>query len=71
MREYTLVGTNGNAYAVIGYVRGIMKLEGFSVEEIEAYTKRAKSMDYDNLLYESRKMVDLCNENRKKRREEL
>lgn len=64
-KEYTLVGINGNAFVVMGYVFSAMRKEGFSREEIDAYHKRATSGDYDNLLHESIAMVDKCNEKRK------
>ncbi len=62
--EYTLVGVNGNAFAVMGYVSRAMKKEGFSREEIDAYHERATSGNYNNLLRESIEMVDKCNEKR-------
>lgn len=60
-KKYTLVGVDGNAFAVMGYVQNAMRKSGFSKEEISAYLKRATSSDYNNLLAESVKMVDDCN----------
>lgn len=59
---YDLVGVNGNAFSVMGYVRNAMKETGFSRTEIEAYTKDAMSSDYDHLLTVSVEFVDKCNE---------
>ena len=59
---YDLVGVNGNAFSVMGYVRNAMKETGFSKTEIEAYTKDAMSSDYDHLLAVSVEFVDKCNE---------
>lgn len=66
MKEYTLIGIDGNAFAVMGYVQRIMKYEGFSVEEINEYIERATSGDYSHLLCESMNMVELCNKQHKK-----
>lgn len=59
---YDLVGIDGNAYSVMGYVRKAMKESGFSEQEIKAYTDDAMSGDYDHLLCVSVEMVDKCNE---------
>lgn len=59
---YTLEGIDGNAYAVVGYVRRAMKEVGFTKVEIEDFDTRAKSGDYDNLLHVSLEMVYECNE---------
>ena len=64
-KKYNLVGVDGNAFAVMGYVRSAMRAEGFSREEIEAYTKDAMSSDYNHLLAVSCDMVDECNSRRK------
>ena len=60
-RKYNLVGIDGNAFSVMGYVRNAMRAEGFSREEIEDYTKDATSSDYNHLLAVSCDMVDKCN----------
>lgn len=60
--KYCLVGVDGNAYAVMGYVRKAMKESGFSEQEIKAYLDDAMSSDYDHLLCVSIEMVDKCNE---------
>lgn len=58
-REYTLVGVNGNAFAIMGYVVHAMKLEHKSKDEIDAYIRNAKSSDYTHLMAVS---VDMCEE---------
>lgn len=58
-REYTLVGVNGNAFAIMGYVVRAMKLEHKSKDEIDAYIINAKSSDYTHLIAVS---VDMCEE---------
>lgn len=61
-KEYSLVGVDGNVFAVMGYVSRAMRREGFSSEEIDAYYERAKSSDYDNAIYQSVVMIDKVNE---------
>lgn len=58
-REYTLVGVNGNAFAIMGYVVRAMKLEHKSKDEIDAYIINAKSSDYTHLIAVS---MDMCEE---------
>lgn len=60
--KYCLVGIDGNAYAVMGYVRRAMKECGFEQSEINAYTSQAMSGDYNNLLCVSIEYIDKCNE---------
>jgi hypothetical protein len=62
MEKYCLVGVDGNAYAVMGYVRKAMKESGFNEQEINAYLDDAMSSNYDHLLAVSVEMVDKCNE---------
>lgn len=63
-REYTLVGVNGNAFAIMGYVVRAMKLEHKSKEEIDTYIRDAKSSDYTHLIAVS---MDMCEELNNKR----
>lgn len=62
--KYTLVGIDGNAFAVMGYVRDAMRKEGCSLEEQKAYTEDAMSGDYSHLLYVSMNMIEKLNEKR-------
>ena len=48
---YNLVGIDGNAYSIMGYV-----------SNIHDYITRATSSDYDNLLRVSIDMIDKLNE---------
>ena len=61
-KEYSLIGVNGNAFSIMGYVRQAMKETGFTKDEIEAYIKDATSGNYDHLLVVSRDMIEKCNE---------
>lgn len=56
-KKYTLVGVDGNAYAVMAYVRNAMQKEGKSNEEINNYLKDAQSDDYHHLIAVS---VEMC-----------
>lgn len=60
--NYTLEGIDGNAFAVVGYVRRAMKEQGFTKAEIDDFDACAKSSDYHHLICESVAMVDECNE---------
>ena len=60
---YDLVGVNGNAYSIMGYVAKAMRKEGRSEEEINSYYKEATSKDYQHLLCVSIKIIDELNEN--------
>lgn len=62
MKAYTLVGVDGNAFAIMGYVRSAMKSAKMTSQDIDAYTKDATSSDYDHLLVVSCKMIDKVNE---------
>lgn len=60
--KYDLVGVDGNAFCVMGYVMNAMKRERFTSQEIKEYHKKATSSDYHNLLCVSVEYVDKCNE---------
>ena len=61
-KTYSLVGIDGNAFSIIGYVSKAMKENGFSKHEIKIYQNEAMSGNYDNLLIVSMKMIDKINE---------
>ena len=60
-QKYNLVGIDGNAYSVMGYVIKAMKRERFSKSEIDDYRADAMSDDYNHLLSVSAEMIDKCN----------
>ena len=60
-QKYTLVGIDGNAFSVMGYVSNCMRQEGMSRQDIENYRKEAMSGDYNNLLAVSQDMIDFLN----------
>jgi len=61
MSNYSLIGIDGNAFSVMGYVTRAMRKEGKSKEEIDEYRAKAMSGDYNNLLLESQEVIDELN----------
>ena len=61
MEKYNLVGVDGNAYAIMGYVVKSMREQKFTLEEIEEYKKKAMASDYNNLLAVSIDYIEECN----------
>ena len=61
-QKYNLVGIDGNAYSIMGYVTNAMKEEGFSKAERDEYLRDAMSSDYNHLLCVSIDYVEQCNE---------
>ena len=59
--KYDLVGVDGNAFAVMGYILKAMKECKMSKEEQSDYQSKAMSGDYNNLLAVSIEMIDKCN----------
>jgi hypothetical protein len=45
-----LAGKDGNAFAILGCVRRVLKEAGYTPTEIEEFSKQAMSGDYDHLL---------------------
>ena len=49
-RNYSLVGQDGNAYALMFYLKKAMKECGRTNEQIAEVMEKAKSGDYNNLI---------------------
>ena len=62
MSKYDLVGVDGNAFSVMGYVVNAMRQCGMSKEERDKYKKAAMSSDYDHLICVSCDMIERCND---------
>ncbi len=45
-----VIGTNGNAFALIGIVQAALRLADVPADEIKAFTEEATAGDYDHLL---------------------
>ena len=61
MKAFTLVGVDGNAFSIMGYVCSAMESANMTTMDIDAYTKDATSYDYNHLLVVSCKMIDRVN----------
>lgn len=59
--KYTLVGVDGNAYCIMGYVVSALKQEKCSKDKIDEYVREATSGDYDNLIQVSIRVLDELN----------
>ena len=62
MKPYDLVGVDGNAFAVMGYVSNAMRRSGFTSKERDEYLADAQSDGYNHLLAVSVDMVEKVNE---------
>jgi len=54
-----LAGHDGNAFAIMGRVRGASRRAGVPEEELDRFTKEAQSGDYNNVLQTAMKWVDV------------
>lgn len=59
---YSLVGVDGNAFSIMGYVGKAMKECGKPKEEVDNYYALATSADYSHLLATSMNIIDELNE---------
>ena len=59
---YSLVGVDGNAYALMGYTQRAMKENGFDKADIDKMLKDATSGDYNNLICVCMDYIDKANE---------
>jgi len=54
-----LVGTDGNAFAILANMKSALRKHKVSGEDIEAFLKEAMSGDYDHLLQTCMKWVNV------------
>ena len=54
-----LVGTDGNAFSIIGKVQNALKRAKVPEKEIDEFRKEAMSGDYDNVLITCLKWVEV------------
>ena len=59
--KYSLIGVDGNAFAIMGYTARALKREGLRDKVDEMHT-RATSGDYNNLLCTCMEYIDMANE---------
>ena len=57
--QVQLVGTDGNAFTIIGKIMREMRNHGVNEKEINKYKKDSMSGDYDNVLRTAIKWVDI------------
>lgn len=60
--KYSLVGVDGNAYALMGYTMNAMEKEKFTSDEINAMISDAESGDYNHLICVCNSWIIKCNE---------
>lgn len=75
MKAFNLIGIDGNAFSIMGYVLNAMKVayrsttlpdrEQFGPEAQTAYQKSAMSGDYNSLICVSQKMIEKVNKSLK------
>ena len=61
MEKYTLVGVDGNAFAIMGYTARALKNEGLR-DQVDKMREEAMSSDYNHLIVVCMKYVDMANE---------
>lgn len=61
MPKYDLIGIDGNAFNILGYVTNAMRREHYSRDEIKAFREQATSDDYDYLLACAIQKIDEIN----------
>ena len=59
--KYSLVGIDGNAYAIMAYVKKAMQREQSSSTEIKKYLSSAMASDYPHLVTKSQEIIDQLN----------
>jgi hypothetical protein len=57
--EVQLVGTDGDAYAILGSVKKALKAAGVPAADVTEYFDEATSGDYDHLLQTTIKWVNV------------
>jgi hypothetical protein len=61
MGKYTLVGVNGNAFAIMGYTSKALKAERLG-DQVDKMYEEAKSGDYYHLIAVCDDYIDKANE---------
>ena len=61
MKAFTLVGVDGNAFAVMGYTARALRKAGLEDKVKEMYEK-AKSGDYHHLIAVCQEYIEMANE---------
>ena len=61
MAKYSLVGQDGNAFALMGYTAKALKNEGLA-DQVKPMREEAMSGDYNNLICVCDRYLDKANE---------
>lgn len=61
MTRYSLVGVDGNAYAIMGYTQRALKRTGHG-DLVKQMIEEAESGDYYNLIAVCDRYIDIANE---------
>lgn len=62
MAKYTLIGVDGNAFAIMGYTARALRETG-NKDLVKKMQEEATAGDYNNLICVCDKYVDIANEN--------
>jgi len=54
---YDLVGVDGNAYAIMGYVKSALRKCRWSSEDINAVIAQMTASDYNNLIHVASRII--------------
>ena len=65
-KKYNLVGVDGNAFSIMGYVSAAMRACGKSKTERNAYMADAMGGDYTNVLIQSQRIINELNDTKLK-----
>jgi hypothetical protein len=60
-RMFSLVGVDGNAFAIMAYTKKSMESCGFGKTHVSEMLEKAKSGDYNNLIAVCDEYIQLCN----------
>ena len=60
-KQFSLVGVDGNAFSVMGYVCKAMKSVGFNQDQVDVYKASAMNGTYYDLLNVSMEYIEKCN----------
>lgn len=63
-RNFSLVGVNGNAFAIMTYVIKAMKECHCTKDEIKSYQTKAMSSDYTTLVATSMYQLEVLNQSK-------
>ena len=61
MARYSLIGVDGNAFAIIGYTQRALKRAGL-FDKVSEMREKAMSGDYSNVITTCDEYLDMANE---------